>query len=186
MGNSNQNAQSGNVDRTRIREFITLAVRLAFFALSLLPLGALLLSWVTLDGTQETHTGIETVALLAAPISPYLFEVAPLPAAALIIGTALIALLSMLTAYNYHRRKSIYWAPCAMVALAAVISFGTGELVEATHAGPTMVLAIAVLLIIHQTLIRAQVALRRKGKLPMVYRILGKVAGCGHYRWRDA
>ena len=186
MENRSQTMQSGNADRTRTSEITTFAVRLAFLALTLVPLGALLLPWITLDGTGETHTGIATVALLASPVSAYLYEVNPMQAAALTIGTALIALLAMLTAYNYHRRKSIYWAPLAMLAIAGAVAYGTGELANATHAGLSMVLATAVLLILHQTLIRVQVAMRRKGKLPKVYRLLAIASGIGYYRWRDA
>ena len=184
MDNESQTMQSGNADRTRAREIATLAVRLAFFALTIVPLGALLMPWITLDGTGETHTGIATVALLASPVSAYLYEVTPLQAATLTIGTALIALLSVLTAYYYHRRKSIYWAPLVMLALALALAYGTSDLVNATHTGLFVVMATAVLLILHQTLIRLQVAMRRKGKLPKVYRSLAIAGGIGYYRWR--
>ena len=183
MDNESQTMQSGNADRTRTREIATFAVRLAYFALTIVPLGALLLPWITLDGTGETHTGIATVALLASPVSTYLYEVNSMQAAALTIGTALIALLAMLTAYYYHRRKSIYWAPLVMLALA--LAYGTSDLVNATHTGLFVVMATAVLLILHQTLIRLQVAMRRKGKLPKVYRALAIAGGIGYYRWRD-
>lgn len=186
MANNGQPAQSGNVDQPRTREAITLAVRLAFFALTIVPLGAFLMPWVTLDGTRETHTGIETIALPASPIVDYLFRVTPVQAATLIVGTALIALLAMKIAYNYLRRKSIYWAPMAMLAMAIAVAFGTGELVNTTHAGLSIVIAVATLLLLHQTLIRIQVAMRRKGKLPKIHRFLAIVAGTGYYRWRDA
>ena len=185
MENRSQTMQSGNAEGTWTREIATFAVRLTFFALTLVPLGALLLPWITLDGTGETHTGIATVALLASPVSAYLYEVNPLQAAALTIGPALIALLAMLTAYNYHRRKSIYWAPLAMLALACAVAYGTGELANKTHAGLSIFMATAIMLILHQTLIRLQVAMRRKGKLPKVYRALAIAGGIGYYRWRD-
>ena len=185
MANSSQKKQSGTVDPTKARELITFATRLAYFVITLVPLGALVMPWVTLDGTEESLTGVETVAVLTAPIGSYLYEVSTLQTATLTIGTALIALMAMLTAYYYHKRKSIYWAPCAMLVLVAAIYFGTGELVEATHAGPSVVITISILLIIHQALIRVQVALRRKEKLPKVYRTLAVVAGSGYYRWRE-
>lgn len=185
MENGGQTQQSGNTDRPTNREIATLLVRLAFFALALLPLGALLMPWVTLDGIENTHTGIEAIALLASPVSTYMYEVNPVQAATLTVGTALIALLSMLTAYHYHRRKSIYWTPLAMLALAVAIAFSTGELINATHAGLSVVIATAVLLVLHQTMIRVQVAIRRKGKLAKVHRALAVAAGTGYYRWRD-
>ena len=186
MASSSQAAQSGNANRPSFRETVTLAVRLAFFVLTLVPLGALLIPWITLDGTLENYTGIETVALLASPISTYLYEVNWVQAATLNIGTALIALLAMLIAYRYHKRKSIYWAPLAMLAFSVAVAFGTGDLVIATHAGPAVVMATAALLVLHQTLIRVQVGMRRKGKLPKVHRVLGIATGAGHYHWIDA
>ena len=107
-------------------------------------------------------------------------------AAALTIGTALIVLLAMLTAYRYHKRKSIYWAPLAMFVLAAAVASGTGDLVEATHAGPSVVMASAALLVLHQTLLRVGAIMRRKGKLPKVYRVLEMATGAGYYHWVDA
>ena len=182
MASSGQTTQAGNADRSKAAEIATLVVRLVFFVVTIVPLGAFLMPWVTLDGTGETRTGIETVALLASPVGTYLYEVNLVQAVTLTIGTALIALLAMLTAYNYHRRKSIYWAPLAMLMLAIAIVYGTGELATATHTGLSVVMAITVLLILHQTLIRIQVAMRRRGKLPKVRRALAIAAGIGRRR----
>ncbi len=186
MANSGNTIQAGKESRATNREIATLAVRLGFFALALVPLGAFLMPWVTLDGTQETHTGIETVALLASPISRYLFEVSFVQAATLTVGTGLIAFMAMGTAFYYHRRKSIYWTPLVMLGLAIAVVFGTGAIVNATHSGLSIVIATGVLLAIHQTLIRAQVAIQHKGKFPRVHRALTILTGTGHYRWRNA
>ena len=186
MANTGHTSQANSDDRSKNWEIATLSVRLAFFALAIAPMGALLLPWVTLDGTAETHTGIATVALLASPVSAYLYEVNPIQAATLTVGTAVIALLSMLTAYHYHQRKSAYWAPLAVLAIAASIVFGTGELADATHSGPSIVIVTTVLLLIHRTLIRVHLAMRRKGKLHRVQRVLAIATGAGYYRWRDA
>lgn len=169
--------QSSNTNRSNARKIITLAFRLAFFALTMAPLGALLMPWVTLDGTGEVHTGIETIALPASPVSAYLYEVNRLQALTLMVGTALTALLAMLTAYYYHRRKSIYWTPLAILTLAAAVAFGTGDLVNATHGGLLIVFVAAVVLALHQALIKAYVVLLHKGKFRKVRRALAVVAG---------
>ena len=185
MRENTRTRQPGNSANNKGREVATFVMRLAFFVLSIVPLAAFLMPWVTLDGTGETHTGISTIALLASPVNTYLYEVAPLQAATLIIGTALIGLLAMLTSYRYHKRRSIYWAPMALLAITIAVVYGTTELVNATHGGPTTIMVVAVLLILHQTSIRVQVAMRRKQKLPAVYRILAIATGIGHYRWSE-
>ncbi len=172
-----------DADHTPSRESATFAVRLIFFALTLVPLAALLMPWVTLDGTGRTHTGISTIALLASPIRAYLYEVAPLQAATLTLGPALIGLLAVVISYSYQRRKSIFWAPPVMLAIAIYIPYGTADLVGAKHGGLVTVMAVAVLLVLHQILIRTQVALRRKRKFASVYRALALATGSGHYRW---
>ena len=171
--------QSGNANRSRPRQIVTLAARIIFFALTLAPLGALLMPWVTLDGTGKVHTGIETISLPASAISAYLYDVNPLQAAILIVGTAMVALLAMLTTYYYQRRRSIYWTPPAILALTIAVAFGTGDLVNATHGGLSLAMAVAVLLILHQTVIRVRVFLSHKGKLPKVRRALSVAAGIG-------
>ena len=185
MRENSRTRQSGNPAHTKTTEVATFVMRLVFFVVTIVPLGAFLMPWVTLDGTGETHTGISTVALLASPVNTYLYEVAPLQAATLIIGSALIALLAMLISYRYHQRKSIYWAPPAMLAITIAVVYGTTELVNATHGGLVTIMVVAVLLILHQTTIRVQVAMRRKQKLPAVYRNLAIATGIGHYRWTE-
>jgi hypothetical protein len=167
------------------REMATFTIRLAFFILTLVPLAAFLLPWLTLNGTGETHTGISTVALLASPLRTYLYEVNLIQAGTLTMGPAIIGLLAMATSYSYHRRKSIYWAPLVMLAIAIYFPYGTVHLVDTTHIGLGTVAAIAAVLVMHQTLIRIQVALRRRGKLPSVYRSLAVATGIGYYRWGE-
>ena len=185
MRENSRTRQRGHMNQTKNREIATFVVRLAFFALTIVPLAAFLMPWATLDGTGETHTGISIVALLVSPINTYLYEVNLLQAATLTIGSVLIGLLAMVISYSYHWRKSIYWGPPAMLAIAIAVAHGTPDMVNATHVGLVTVMAVAVLLILHQTTIRIQVALRRKQKLPTVYRSLAIATGIGHYRWTE-
>ena len=169
----------------RNRELITLIVRLSAFAATLIPLAAMALPWVMLDGTGKSVSGVGAIALLVPPTSEYLYTVSPLQAALLTIGPILVALLATITSYNYRRRKSIYWAPPAMMALTAGIAYGASDIVTATEPGLMIVMAVAALLTLHQVAIRVQVVLRRKMKMPAVYRTLAVATGMGHYRWSE-
>ena len=75
MQERNRTRQSGSPDQTRSRELITLVMRLAAFVATLIPLAALALPWVTLDGTEEAVSGVGAVALLAPPMSEYLYGI---------------------------------------------------------------------------------------------------------------
>ena len=177
----------GETDHTKSREIATLTVRLIFFGLTLAPLGAFLLPWITLDGTWDTHTGISTIALFASPLRTYLFEVSLAQAAILATGPVLIVLLATFTSYRYHRRKSICWAwaPLTMLAAAIAVSYATADLVHATHSGLVVVMVVAVLLTLHQAAIRAQVSLRRRARMPSIYHGLAIATGNGYYRWNE-
>ena len=185
MRESSRTRQSGSRDQTGSRELITLVMRLAAFVATLIPLAALALPWVTLDGTEETVSGVGAVALLVPPMSEYLYAVSPLQAATLTVGPMLVALLAIIIGYNYQRRRSIYWAPPAMLIVAGVIAFGTADLITDTEPGLAIVMAVSVLLTLHQAAIRIQVNLRRKMKMPAVYRALAVATGMGHYRWSE-
>lgn len=177
--------QPGNAERTNNREIATLVIRLTFFALTLVPLAALLMPWVTLDGTGETHSGIATLALAASSFSIYLYDVDPLQAATLTMGPAIIVVLAMVVSYYYHRRKSIYWAPPMMLGISIFVAWGTTDLVISTHAGLITVMGASALLVLHQILIRVQVAMQRRRMMPNVYRTLAVATGIGYYRWRE-
>ena len=58
-----------------MRRTVTLTIRLVAFAVTMAPLGALFLPWITLDGSARVRTGIGCVALLVSPIRDYLFAV---------------------------------------------------------------------------------------------------------------
>ena len=169
----------------RNSELITFIMRLAAFVATLIPLAALALPWVMLDGTGTTVSGVGAVALLVPPMSGYLFTVSPLQAALLTAGPILVAWLAIVTGYNYRRRKSIYWAPPAMLAVAVGIAYGSPDLVTAIEPGLMIVMVVAALLTLHQITIRVQVVLRRNMKMPAVYRALAVATGMGHYRWSE-
>ena len=177
--------QQSNQNQTRNRELATLIVRLTAFVATLIPLAAMTLPWVTLDGIEETVSGVGAIALLVPPMSEYLYAVSPLQAAILTLGPILVALLAIIISHNYRRRKAIFWAPPAMLAVAVAIAYGATDLVIATGQGLTIVMAVSVLLTLHQVAIRIQVELQRKLKMSGVYRALAVATGAGHYRWRE-
>ena len=185
MRERSRTRQSGDPDQTKNLELITLIMRLLAFVSTLTPLAAMTLPWVTLDGTEKSVSGVGAIALLVLPTSEYLYAVSPLQAALLTVGPILVAFLAIITGYNYRRRKSIYWAPPAMLAVAAAIAYGASDLVTSTESGLVVVMVVSAMLTLHQIAIRVQVALRRKMKLPVVYRALAVATGMGHYRWSE-
>ena len=143
----------------------TTAIRVLWFTLSISPFAALSLPWITLDGTDETLTGITSIALLTSPVRDYLFGVHPVQAALLTFGPALIVLLTIIAGSRYGKRRSVYWAPPLMLVLALCIVYLTVDLVSATHEGLDAVLVISILLALHQLAIRIYVAMR--GRQPL-------------------
>ena len=167
------------------QQAVTFIIRLLAFAVALVPLLALLLPWVMMDGTRDILSGVGLVALLASPMREYLYQVDPLQAALLTVGPALIAILAIITGHSYYRRNSIFWAPLMTLAIAMAIVYVAVDLVSAIYEGLVAVIAISALLILHQALIRVQVTLRRKRKLRKVADILAVATGSGRYRWSD-
>ena len=141
-------------DPTKARELVTLIVRLMAFAVTLIPLVAMMQPWVTLDGIEESLSGVDAIALLVPPMSEYLYTVSPLQAAIVTLGPVLVALLAVIISDNYRRRKSVFWAPPAMLAVIAGITYGAADFVTDTEQGLTIVMAVAVLLTLHQVAIR--------------------------------
>ena len=185
MREASRTRQSGDQAQTKNRELMTLIMRLVAFAATLIPLAIMALPWVTLDGTGEAVSGIEAVALLVPPISEYLYTVSPVQAGILTVGPILVSLLAIITSYNYSRRRSIYWAPPAMLIVSLAIAYGATDLVTSTGPGLVIVMAVSALLTLHQVAIRVQVILRRKMKMPKIYRALAVITGMGHYRWSE-
>ncbi len=168
------------------QQIATLVVRLSAFAVTLVPLLALLLPWVMLDGNRDILSGVGLVALLASPMREYLYQVDLLQAAILTIGPILVALLVIITSHSYYRRKSIFWAPLMMLAIAMAIAFIAGDLINTIYEGLVLVIAVAILLILHQVAIRFQVFLSNKRRLRRVSNILAIATGIGYYRWSES
>ncbi len=185
MRERSRTRQSGNRDQTRNSELITLIMRIAAFVATLIPLAAMALPWVVLDGTGEAVTGVGAIALLVPPTSEYLYAVSPLQASVLMIGPILVALLAIIISYNYRRRKSVYWGPPLMLIVAGAIAYGAADLVTAIEPGLVAAMVVSALLTLHQVAIRIQVVLRRRTKMPAVCRALAVVTGMGHYRWSE-
>ena len=175
----------GSHDQTRNGELTTFVIRIAAFASTLVPLAALALPWVALDGTEETVSGVGAIALLLSPMREYLYAISSLQASIVTMGPIMVGLLAIIISYNYQRRRSVFWAPPVMLAVAALVAFGATDLVAGTEAGLALVMAVAALLTLHQIAIRVQVFLRRKMKMPQVYRALAVVTGMGYYRWSE-
>lgn len=175
----------GSGGQTKTRELVTLIVRLTAFLVTLIPLVAMMLPWVTLDGIDEPVSGVGAVALLLPSMREYLFAVAPLQAAVVTLGPIVVALLAIFISNRYRRRKSVFWAPPAMLAVALGIAYGATDLVTGTEQGLTIVMVVSTLLTLHQVAIRVQVALQRKLMMPAVYRVLTVATGTGRYRWRE-
>ena len=185
MRERSRTRQSGSRDQTKNREMVTLIMRLVAFIATLIPLAAMALPWVTLDGTGKAVSGFGAIALLMPPMREYLFVVSPLQAALLTVGPIVVTLLAIITSYNYRRRRSIYWAPPAMLVVSVAIAYGATDLITAAEPGLVIVMAVSALLTLHQIAIRAQVILRRKMKMPQLYRGLAVITGMGHYRWSE-
>lgn len=150
----------------------------------MVPLVALLLPWITLDGSARADTGVTCIALLVSPIRDYLFAVDPVQAALVTIGPVLIALLSIVTSIHYYRRRSIVWTPPALLAVALAMTFLTPDLVIGIHDGLRLVTVVAVLLMAHQGAIRLQVASRRNRNLSWASGPLAVATGIEQHRGR--
>lgn len=156
---------------------VTDAIRVLWFILSISPFAALFLPWVTLDGADETLTGVTSIALLTSPARDYLFGVNPVQAVLLIFGPALIVLLTVITGSRYAKRRSVYWAPPLMLVLALCIVYLTADLVSATHEGLNTVAVISVLLALHQMAVRTYVAMQHSQPLSRTTQVLGIAIG---------
>ena len=151
--------------RLSLRRVVTVSVRLIAFAVTIVPLAALFLPWITLDGSERIHTGVTCVALLVSPIREYLYEVDPVQAAIVTLSPVLVVLLSIVTGNRYSKRRAIFWAPPAILVVALAITYLTASLVSDVHEGPRLVALAAIALTLHQAAIRLQVATRRNRKL---------------------
>lgn len=158
-------------------ETITTGIRLLAFVVCMAPFATLFLQWVSLDGTEDTRTGVTSIALLASPMRDYLFGVNPVQAIILTVGPAVIVLLTIITGSRYCRRRSVYWAPPLMIAMVLAIVYLTGDLVNTTHEGLDVVAGVAILLTLHQVAIRIYVAARRRQPSARSTRVLGTAIG---------
>ena len=161
----------------RSRDVIITAVRIVTFIVTMIPLAALFTPWVTLDGSVGTRSGVGCIALLASPVRDYLMAVDLMQAAVVTLGPAVILLLAVVTGIYYYRLRSIFWAPVGMLALALATIYLTGNLVSLTHVGPYIVVAAAVLILLHQAGIRLQLVTRRSSKLSWLSRPLATATG---------
>ena len=106
------------------------------------------LPWATLDGTDTVVSGVGAIALLVPPTSEYLFAVSPIQAAIVTAGPMLAAALAIITSYNYWQRKSIFWAPPAMLAVMLAIAYGAVDLITAIEPGLVTMMAVSALAVL--------------------------------------
>ena len=170
--------------RFSLRRVVTAAVRLFAFAVTLVPLAALFMPWITLDGDEKTYTGIDCIALLVSPFREYLYEVDPFQAAILTLSPVIILILSIVMGSRYYRRRAILWGPPALLGFALATIYLTVNLVNGVHDGPRLVAAAAILLTLHQAAIRLQVATRRNRKLSWASGPLAVATGIDYRRRR--
>ena len=171
--------------KVSVQEAITTAIRLVAFGVTMIPFGAMLLPWITLDGSEETHTGVTSISLLVSPIRDYLFEVDPIQAAIVTIGPVTIILLTIITGSRYYSRRSTPWTPPLMLATAFAITYLTADLIAATHEGLTAIAIASVLLILHQVAIRIQVAIWHRRPYSKAAGVLAIATGIAYRRrWR--
>lgn len=171
-----------NVMKYRLRQRVTAAIRWCAFAVTLVPLAALFLPWLALEGSGEFRTGVSSIALLASPLREYLFTADPLQASIITMGPILIFMLTFATAKRYYERRSVVWAPPAMLLVALAIIYQTTNLTSAVYQGPSLVAAVAIALTLHQGAIRLLVAMRRSRRLFRTYRPLAIATGVQEWR----
>ena len=151
--------------RLGVRRAVAVSVRLVAFAVTIVPLAALFLPWITLDGSEKSHTGVACIALLASPIREYLYEVDPVHAVIVTLSPVLVVLLSIVTGSRYYKRRAVFWAPPALLLVALAVTYLTSNLVSNVHEGPWIAASAAIALTLHQAAIRLQVTTRRSRKL---------------------
>lgn len=174
-------AQSSRPEPQPRLEAVTFAVRLLAFALSLAIIGAFFLPWVRLDGSREIYSGTQLAALLVSPLRDYIFAVAPMQTYVLLGGPVAMLLFAAIVVSKYAQRRTAILSTVAVLAAAIAVGYGTLDLVAGWSWGLALIVALSVVLLLHQLLIKSRSKLRRSSSL---YTILSVATGSGRYRWK--
>jgi len=171
------------------RETATLSVRLFSFAASLGILGCFWLPWVHIDGTGESSTGAELIALTAAPSLEYVWVASPVSAGVLIGGPVAIFLFGLLIASRYAQRQTAIFSTLVVLAVVVGLPQVARSLLSGGDpgygAGLVLIIVLAGLLLAQQLLIKATTVLRIRRKFPALYRTLTVATGAGPHRWSE-
>ena len=168
-----------------MKPMVTDVLRAVYFAITMVPLASLFAPWLTLHDGGGLRTGITCITLLVSPIREYLFIVAPVQATIITLTPLLTVFLSIVIGIQYYRRKRKIWLPVVMLLLLAsslAVIYLTSSLAAFTHEGPRLVLATAMLLMLHQAAIQAWVSRRKFHMSSRVSRPLAIAAAIR--RWR--
>lgn len=172
-----------------VREVATFAMRLLAFGASLAVVGAFFLPWVWLDGSIQTSTGAELIAIALSPTVNYLWLVSPLQTSILIGAPSILIVSALMVVAQYSRRKTAPLTTGVVFASASAIVYGTPNLTVISEAGTPiglqLTIALSVVLLVHQALIVLREKLRYSRRLQTVHQTLSVVTGSGYYRWND-
>ena len=166
--------------------YLTLAMRLLFFAAVLGVIGTFFLPWLKLDGPSGAYSGAELIALVVSPQWQYFNSVNSVQAAVLVGAPLAMLGFAILVISKYVRRKRTPFAAVMMLAAGIALIFVTSELVDGNltpFAGLLLAMVLAAVLLLHQGLISAQTELWERRKFQSVYRVLGVITGAGVRPW---
>ena len=172
-----------------MNSYLTLAMRLLFFAAALAILGAFFLPWLKLDGPAGAYSGAELIALAVSPQWQYLNSVNPLQAAVLVGAPAAMLLFTIVVISKYVRKRRTPLATLLALAAGFALVFGTDELVDGRltpFAGFLLAMALTAVLLLHQGLISVHTELWERQKFPSIYRVLGIITGADIRPWRTS
>lgn len=171
------------------REFSTFSMRLAYFAVTLVVIGAFFLPWIRLDGENQARSGAELTTLIVSPTFDYLSAVSPIQTGVLIGCPTLAILAAIMVMTKYARRKTAIFSTVVVLASAIAIIYATPELTTSeeprVYSGLSLVIVLSVVLLLHQSLIKLRTKLLSNRRFPIMYRVLSIVTGSGLYRWNE-
>lgn len=180
------NKESSNPGK---QEILTFVVRLVGFAVSVAIIVAFFLPWLRIDGIAESRSGVALPVLVTSPVVEYLFGVAPVQTVVLIASPVVMLVFAFRVSLSYAKRKTAVASTAIVIALAFSVVYGTQGLVasrDSIQAGLVVVIALSIVLLVHQLLIKLRGRLLKAQKFPAIYRGLGIATGAGRYRWRDS
>ncbi len=164
----------------------TVAVRQLTILMALGLLASFWLPWVHLDGQQTPSTGIGLVATLGAPSWDYMMSVSLASAGALIGGPVVIGLFGIIVLARYARRRTAIFSTVVLAGVSIGLPFGASGLLAysmpASLIGLRLIAGLAVLLLLHQVLIKVYFQLHSKHKFQRLQQALATATGIARER----